>query len=305
MSTNKLAGVLAPVITPFDARFVVDAKRLIAHCQWLLERDVGLSPFGSSSEGNSLSVEEKIDLLEQLVDAGLPPSRMMPGTGCCALTDTIRLTRRAVELGCAGVLMLPPFFYKGLTDDDLYGYFSEVIESIADPRLNIYLYHIPQVSGVPITLTLIERLLKDFPETIAGMKDSSGDWQNMRAVLENFQPQGFDMFSGQDDYLLATLRLQGKGCILGSANFNPRQSVSLCRDFSGEDAQRRQEALSAVWAVIQSYPVFPAMKAAVAAVTGDREWCRPRPPLSALDDDSYEQMYQALIQAGLEIGEAS
>ncbi len=304
MSTNKLAGVLAPVITPFDAQFRPDAKRLTAHCQWLLDRDVGLSPFGSSSEGNSLSVEEKIDLLDQLVDAGLPPSRMMPGTGCCALTDSIRLTRRAVELGCAGVLMLPPFFYKGLSDDDLYGYFSEVIESVSDSRLKIYLYHIPQVSYVPITLALIERLLKDFPANIAGMKDSSGDWQNMRAVLENFQPQGFDMFSGQDDYLLATLRMQGKGCILGSANFNPRQSVSLCRDFTGEDAQRRQQALSAVWTVIQSYPLFPAMKAAVAAITGDREWCRPRPPLSALDDDSYEQMYQALIQAGLKMGEA-
>ena len=304
MSTNRLAGVLAPVITPFDAKFDPDVKRLIAHCQWLLDKDVGLSPFGSSSEGNSLSVEEKIDLLEQLVDAGLPPSRMMPGTGCCALTDTIRLTRRAVELGCAGVLMLPPFFYKGLSDDDLYGYYSAVIEAIADPRLKIYLYHIPQVSGVPITLPLIERLLQDFPENVAGMKDSSGDWQNMRAVLERFQPQGFDMFSGQDDYLLATLRMQGKGGILGSANFNPRQSVGLCRDFSSDDAEQRQEALSAVWAVIQSYPLFPAMKAAVAAITGDREWCRPRPPLSALDDDSYEQMYQALIQAGLEMGEA-
>ena len=302
MSTNPLAGVLAPVVTPFDARFRPDAKRLIAHCRWLLDRDVGLSPFGSSSEGNSLSVDEKIDLLDRLVDAGLPPSRMMPGTGCCALTDSIRLTRRAVELGCAGVLMLPPFFYKDLSDDDLYGYYSEVIESIADSRLKIYLYHIPQVSFVPVTLTLIERLLKGFPVNIAGMKDSSGDWDNMRAVLENFQPQGFDMFTGQDDYLLATLRMQGKGGILGSANFNPRQAVGLCRDFTGDDAERRQQALSAVWAVIQSYPLFPAMKAAVAAVTGDEAWRRLRPPLSALDDDSCEQLYLALKRAGLEMG---
>jgi 4-hydroxy-tetrahydrodipicolinate synthase len=304
MSTSKLAGVLAPVITPFDARFRPDAKRFIAHCQWLLERDVGLSPFGSSSEGNSLSVEEKIDLLDQLVDAGLPPSKMMPGTGCCALPDSIRLTRRAVELGCAGVLMLPPFFYKGLSDDDLYGYFSEVIESVGDSSLKIYLYHIPHVSNVPITLTLIERLLKDFPANIAGTKDSSGDWDNMRAVLENFQPQGFDMFTGHDDYLLATLRMQGKGCILGSANFNPRQSVGLYRDFTGDDAERQQEALSAVWAVIQSYPVFPAMKAALAGVTGDRAWRRPRPPLSALDDSLCEQMYRALNRAGLDMENA-
>ncbi len=301
MSTHQLAGVLAPVTTPFDARFQPDAERLIAHCRWLLERDVGLSPFGSSSEGNSLSVDEKIELLEQLVEAGLPTARMMPGTGCCALTDSIRLTRRAVELGCAGVLMLPPFFYKGLSDDGLYGYFAEVIAAVGDPKLRIYLYHIPQLSYVPISLTLIERLLKDFPDCIAGIKDSSGDWDNMHAVLENFQPDGFDLFSGQDDPLLAALRGGGRGAILGSANFNPRQSVGLCRDFDGDDANARQQALSAVWAVIQSYPLFPAMKAAVAAVTGDAEWRRPRPPLTALDDATCEKMCRALREAGLEM----
>ncbi len=301
MSTNQLAGILAPVVTPFDADFRPDAERLIAHCRWLLERDVGLSPFGSSSEGNSLSVDEKIDLLEKLVEAGLPPARMMPGTGCCSLTDSIRLTRRAVELGCAGVLMLPPFFYKGLSDDDLYGYFAEVIGTIGDPNLRIYLYHIPQLSYVPITLTLIEKMLKDFPESIAGMKDSSGDSDNMRAVLENFQPDGFDLFSGMDDPLLAALRGGGRGAILGSANFNPRQSVGLYDDFDGNDAEQRQQALSAVWAVIQSYPLFPAMKAATAAVMGDAEWRRPRPPLTALDDATCERLYRDLREAGLEM----
>ncbi len=301
MSTNQLAGILAPVVTPFDADFRPDAERLVAHCRWLLERDVGLSPFGSSSEGNSLSVDEKIDLLEKLVEAGLPPARMMPGTGCCSLTDSIRLTRRAVELGCAGVLMLPPFFYKGLSDDDLYGYFAEVIGTIGDPNLRIYLYHIPQLSYVPITLTLIEKLLKDFPESIAGMKDSSGDWDNMRAVLKNFQPDGFDLFSGMDDPLLAALRGGGRGAILGSANFNPRQSVGLYRDPDADDAEARQQGLSAVWAVIQSYPLFPAMKAATAAVMGDAEWRRPRPPLTALDDATCDEMILKLREAGLEM----
>lgn len=301
MSTNQLAGILAPVITPFDARFEPDAERLVRHCRWLLERDAGLSPFGSSSEGNSLAVDEKIELLERLVEAGLPPARMMPGTGCCALPDSVRLTRRAVELGCAGALMLPPFFYKDLTDDDLYGYFAEVIAAVGDSGLRIYLYHIPQISGVPITLTLIERLLRDFPANVVGIKDSSGNWDNMRAVLENFQPEGFDLFSGQDDHLLATLRGGGKGGILGSANFNPRQSAGLCRDFAGDDADRRQQALSAVWAEILEYPIFPAMKAAVAGVMGDAEWRRPRPPLSALDDADCERMYRALRDAGLDL----
>jgi len=300
MSANILDGILAPVITPFDARFRPDPARLIDHCQWLVDQGIGLSPFGSSSEGNSLSVDEKIDLLTQLVEAGLPPSRMMPGTGCCALTDSLRLTSAAVNAGCAGVLMLPPFFYKGLTDDDLYGYFSTVIDRVGDSRLKIYLYHIPQVSNVPITLTLIERLLKAYPDSIAGMKDSSGVWDNMRAVLENFQPQGFDLFSGQDDYLLATLRGGGKGGILGSANFNPLQSLAIFQQPAADDVESRQQALSAVWAVIQSYPLFPAMKAAVAYVRDDAEWRRPRPPLTGLDDASYAQMAAALEAAGLQ-----
>ncbi len=300
MSANKLDGILAPVITPFDAEFKPDAARLIDHCQWLVEQDIGLSPFGSSSEGNSLSVDEKIELLAQLVEAGLPPSRMMPGTGCCALTDSLRLTGAAVNAGCAGVLMLPPFFYKGLTDDDLYGYFSTVIDQLGDSRLKIYLYHIPQVSNVPITLTLIERLLKAYPDSIAGMKDSSGIWDNMQAVLENFQPQGFDLFSGQDDYLLPTLRGGGRGAILGSANFNPRQSLAIFRQPAADDAEARQQDLSAVWAVIQSYPLFPAMKAAVAYVRGDDAWRRPRPPLTGLDDASYAHMVEALRAAGLQ-----
>ncbi|MCB1805178.1 MAG: dihydrodipicolinate synthase family protein, partial [Candidatus Competibacteraceae bacterium] len=141
------------------------------------------------------SLNEKIGLLEQLVDAGLPAARMMPGTGCCSLTDSVELTRRAVELGCGGVLMLPPFYYKGVSDEGLFRNYAEIIERVGDERLRIYLYHIPPVAQVPISLSLIERLLKAYPKAIAGVKDSSGNWDNTRAMLEQFQPQGFDVFA--------------------------------------------------------------------------------------------------------------
>src|SRR5215211_9136293 len=144
LSTERMHGVLSPVVTPFDRELRPDGTRLIQHCRWLLEQGVGLAVFGTTSEANSMSVAEKIALLDTLVAAGLPPSRMMPGTGCSAFTDTVELTRHAVQLGCAGVLMLPPFYYKAVSDEGLFRSYAEIIERVGDSRLRIYLYNIPQ-----------------------------------------------------------------------------------------------------------------------------------------------------------------
>ena len=173
---SRFNGVFAPVITPFKQNMDPDANRLAKHCQWLLSQQVGLAIFGTNSEANSLSVEEKIDLLDYLRDAGVDPARMMPGTGSCALPDAVRLTAHAAKLGCGGTLMLPPFYYKGVSDDGLFAFFAEVIERVGNAALQIYLYHIPPVSQVGIGIPLIERLLHRYPQTIAGIKDSSGDW---------------------------------------------------------------------------------------------------------------------------------
>src|SRR5690349_1291378 len=213
VSSHRVRGVFAPVVTPFEADLRPDAMRLVRHCRWLLEQDAGLAVFGTNSEANSLTVREKLHLLDVLAAAGIPAERMMPGTGCCAFPDTVELTRRAVAQGCAGVLMLPPFYYKGVSDDGLFASYAEVIERVADDRLRIYLYHIPPVSQVPITLALIERLLARYPRIVAGVKDSSGDWSNTRAMIERFAPQGFRVFSGSETFLLATLRAGGAGCI--------------------------------------------------------------------------------------------
>src|SRR5580765_8183905 len=200
-------GVLVPAVTPFHPDLSVDAERFVDHCRWLLaEGASGLAVFGTTSEANALSIGERTDLLERLIDAGIPAGVLLPGTGCCALPDTVTLTRHATQNGCFGVLMLPPFYYKGVSDDGLFASFAEVIERVGDARLRIYLYHIPPVSMVPISLALIERLLERYPGTIAGIKDSSGDWNNTRAMLERFQPRGFDVFAGAESFLLATLR---------------------------------------------------------------------------------------------------
>ena len=173
---KRFSGVLSPVITPFGADLRPDAARLARHCRWLISQNCGLAVFGTNSEANSLSVEEKIELLDALVEAGVDPARMMPGTGACALPDTVRLTAHAVKRGCAGTMMLPPFYYKGVSDEGLFRSYAEVIERVGDARLRIYLYHIPPIAQVPITLGLIERLIAAYPDTVVGIKDSSGDW---------------------------------------------------------------------------------------------------------------------------------
>jgi len=294
-------GVFAPVVTPFTADLRPDPARFVRHCRWLLEQDVGLAVFGTNSEANSLTVPEKLALLDALVDAGLPPERVMPGTGCCAFPDTVELTRRAVQLGCAGVLMLPPFYYKGLSDDGLFASFAEIIDRVGDARLRIYLYHIPPVSNVPISLALIERLLARYPGTIAGIKDSSGDWNNTRAMLERFQPQGFDVFAGSETFLLATLRGGGAGCISATANVNPAAIATLARVWEQADAEARQTALDRVRATFQKFPMIPALKAAIANFAGDDGWITVRPPLVALDAVQRRQLIDALTPLPFEM----
>ncbi len=294
----RMQGVLSPVVTPFDRELRPDGERLVKHCRWLLEQGVGLAVFGTNSEANSMSVAEKIALLDRLVASGVPPARMMPGTGCCAFPDTVELTRHAVQLGCAGVLMLPPFYYKGVSDEGLFRSYAEVIERVGDSRLRIYLYHIPPVAQVPISLALIERLLRAYPGTIAGIKDSSGEWANTSAMLEQFQPHGLDVFAGSEAFLLRTLRGGGVGCITAAANVNPGPIAQLARSWQQPDADDQQAGLNAVRAVFQQFPMIPALKAAIAHYSDDPIWATVRPPLVELDDTQRSALVRALHAAG-------
>lgn len=280
---QRIRGVLAPVVTPFNQDLSPDPQRFIAHCKWLLTQNCGLAVFGTNSEANSLSVDERIALLDALLAADVDAGRMMPGTGCCALPDTVRLTGHAVKAGCAGVLMLPPFYYKGVSEDGLYRSFSEVIERVGDARLRIYLYHIPQVTMVGITPGLVERLLKQYPTAIAGMKDSSGDWNNTRMMLEAFAGTGFDVFAGSESFLLANMRNGGAGCISATANVNPAAIDQLYSEWRGPDAEAQQHSLNAVRETVGQYVMIPALKSVVAHYANDPAWAIVRPPLTELD----------------------
>jgi 4-hydroxy-tetrahydrodipicolinate synthase len=279
---QRITGVLSPVVTPFQADLAPDPERFVRHCRWLLSQSVGLAVFGTNSEANSLSVEERIELLDRLVGAGLDPGRMMPGTGCCALPDSVRLSAHAVKLGCAGVLMLPPFYYKSVSDEGLFRSFAEVIERVGEARLRVYVYHIPPVAQVPITLGLVERLLKAYPAQVAGMKDSSGDWNNTRAFLDAFARSGFDVFAGSETFLLRTMQHGGTGCISATANVNPGPIARLHATWQAADAPAQQAQLDEIRGVFQKFPMIPALKAALAHHAKDAPWATVRPPLVAL-----------------------
>lgn len=291
-----MSGVLSPVVTPFKADLSPDADKLVRQCRWLLSQDCGLAVFGTNSEANSLTVEEKLDLLDTLVDAGIDAARMMPGTGACAFPDAVRLTGRAVARGCSGVLMLPPFYYKGVADEGLFRYYSEVIQRVGESRLRIYLYHFPQLSGVPITLTLIERLLREYPDVVVGIKDSSGDWDNMRAMLTRFP--GFAMFSGTEAVLLKNMQNGGAGCISATANINPAAIADLAAKWQAPDAQDKQDELNVLRTTIQALPLIPSLKAVIAHYSGDPSWERIRPPLVELNAEEKAGLLRQLEKIG-------
>lgn len=297
-SNKSLRGVFSPVVTPFSAALVPDTTTLVKHCQWLLSQDVGLAIFGTNSEANSMSVTEKLTLLDGLLDAGVPAERMMPGTGCCALTDTIALTQHAVSRGVAGVLMLPPFYYKGVSDDGLFASYAEVIERVGDDRLKVYLYHIPQVSNVPISLNLIERLLVAYPDSIAGIKDSSGDWSNTQAMLSQFGQHGFNVFAGSEKFLLATLRSGGAGCITATGNVNPGRIANLFKTWQDDDADQQQSDLNTTRGIFEQFPMISALKAAIAHYGANPDWIHVRPPLVSLTKEQQEKLVHALDAQG-------
>jgi 4-hydroxy-tetrahydrodipicolinate synthase len=299
---QRICGVLAPVVTPFKSDLAPDSQRFIAHCKWLLSQNCGLAVFGTNSEANSLSMEERALLLDELVAAGVDASRMMPGTGCCSIMETVKLTKQAVGNGCAGVLMLPPFYYKNVGEEGLYRYFSEVVQRVGEAPLKIYLYHIPPVAVVGITPKLVERLIAAYPDAIAGMKDSSGDWNNTKTFLDAFAARTFDVFVGSESFLLANMRNGGVGTISATANVNPAAIYKLYETWNtADDADEQQSKLNVVRGVFSSrkFPsMIAALKQAIAIYADDPEWARVRPPLVELAPEQAKTLAAELKAIG-------
>jgi len=290
---RNFSGVIAPVLTPFGEDGGPDPDRFIEHAEWLLEDGcTALAPFGTTSEANSLGLDERMELLEELIDSGIDPAKLMPGTGSCSVADAAILTQHAVDLGCGGVLMLPPFYYKNPSEEGLFRFFAEVIDDVGDDRLRVYLYHIPPVAQVGFSLPLIERLRNEFPGIVVGLKDSSGDWSNMKSILDAFPD--FEMFPGSELYLLDGLRNGAAGVISATANISARAMRELFDDWRGANADAMQEKISALRRTVQSFPVIPTMKALIAHYRQDEGWADVRPPFTPLPNAEAERAIKTL-----------
>ena len=301
MTAKTFSGVLVPTLTPFNSDLEPDADALLTHCRWLLEQGVdGIAVFGTTSEANSLSFEERVSLLEHLLENGIPADKLMPGTGMCALSETVQLTRHAVEHGCRGVLMLPPFYYKAINDDGLFASYAEVIERVGSSALCVYLYHIPPVSQIGLSLGLIGRLLGAYADTVVGLKDSSGDWNNTSAVLREYP--SLATFCGSEVFLLETMRHGGAGSITATANINAAQIRKLYSTWQNDDAEELQAKITTTRRTYETFATIPALKAVAANFYDSPDWRIVRPPLLPLDGDEQQTLVTALANVGFEMG---
>ena len=291
---STLPAVLSPVITPFKADGSPDAPKLLKQCQWLEANGVGQAIFGTNSEANSMSAPQKMGTLTALIEGGLKPEHLMPGTGATSIDATVNMTRHAVNHKCAGVLMLPPFYYKDVTDDGLFAYFSEVIQKVGSAALQIYIYNIPPVTKVYLSLSLLERLAKEYPKTVVGMKDSSGDWSYTESVIKLLAPSGFRVYAGSEVFLMRALRAGGVGCISATANVNPKAIADLAAHWRESNADALQANLDQVRGIFAKYQMIAGMKTAVAHYTKDSEWLRVRPPLMQLSAEQQAQLLSEL-----------
>jgi 4-hydroxy-tetrahydrodipicolinate synthase len=291
---STLPAVLSPVLTPFKEDGSPDAEALLKQCQWLSANGVGQAVFGTNSEANSMSARQKMSVLTALIEGGLNPAHMMPGTGATSVDETVNMTNHAIKLKCAGVLMLPPFYYKDVSDDGLFAYYSEVIQKVGDAGLQIYIYNIPPVTKIHLSLSLLERLVKEYPKTMVGMKDSSGDWAYTESTIKLLAHTGFRVYAGSEVFLMRTLRAGGVGCISATANVNPKAIADLAKNWQLADADQKQSDLDEVRSIFAQYPMIPAMKTAVAHFSKNSEWLRVRPPLMPLDAEQQTQLLNEL-----------
>lgn len=291
-------GVNAAVLTPMTPDLAPDLDRMAAHARWLLANGCnGLGVLGTTGEANSFGLHERKQILEGLIARGIPAARMMPGTGCASLTDTVELTKHARDAGCPGVLMLPPYYYKAPTEDGLFAWYSQVIER-SKGRAKVYLYHFPQQSAVPITLSLIRRLLDAFPGVVKGVKDSSGDYANMKAMVDSFAGEGFEVYSGSDAFLQTILLDGGAGCITAASNANCLWGGIVHAHRTGPVADRAQAVLNATRAAASSVPLIAGLREVIARSTGDAMWRHIRPPNMPLSAEEADKVWAGWQAAG-------
>ena len=281
MEKQKMSGVITPILTPFNDDLSFAPDLYLDHAKWLLEQGINyISPFGTTGEALSMTTDERMGAVDTLIDGGIDPSLLMPGTGLCNLEDTVKLCRHAIERGCGAVMTLPPFFYKNASDEGLYAYFSSMVEVLNSSELKVCMYHIPPMAGIGFTPSLTGRLAKDFPEIFIAYKDSSGDFENTKGVID--AAPDIAVFPGSEHFLKEGLECGGTGCISATCNVNAaaiRHVYDVGTSAKTGDLNRVNDEMIKFRKTVEKYGPIPAMKGMLAVKRGDERWRNVRPPI--------------------------
>jgi 4-hydroxy-tetrahydrodipicolinate synthase len=296
MSIKPIRGVLAPLLTPFNDDSSIAIDLYVTHARRLLEQGcAGLVPFGTTGEALSVGIDERIAAMQALVDNGIDPAIMIPGTGVSNIADSARLSRACLDMGCSGVMTLPPFYFKAVTEEGLYRHFVQLLEAIGSSA-RLYLYHIPPIAVVGIPPALAARLHEEYPEQVVGIKDSSGEWHNTKALLSI---DGLTVYPGSELPILEALDLGAPGCISATANLNATAIAGVIDAYDQGDvdaARELHEDVKRFRLLMQDYAPIPAQKRLLAIMTGGARWANVRPPLMAMPEAEGRELAATLKQ---------
>ena len=302
--TLPQTGVYTASLTPLTASYEPNIPALILHAEQLLESGSdGVAILGSTGEANSLTLVQRMDIIEQSAKE-LPQERLIMGTGSCALQDAVRLTQASVDVGVYAVLVLPPFYYSPQSDESVLRFFSELISAVNDPRLRIIFYNFPQFSGYNFSLSILQELKQRFGDIAAGIKDSSGDWENLLGITQNVAD--FMVYTGMEPMLLDLLRVGGAGCITATANLiapECQQVYEAWKNDQQEVAENAQKKLTDLRIVLESYPFVSELKSILADQTNSAQWKHMLPPFSPLLENEVRELTAQIKENGLDLSQ--
>jgi len=299
---HPLNGVYTASLTPLTASFEPNIPALVRHAQWLLESGSdGVALLGSTGEANSLTLEQRLSIIEQTARE-LPPDRLMLGTGSCALQDSVRLTKASVDAGVFSVLVIPPFYYKPQSDESVLRFYSELISSVDEPRLRIIFYNFPKLSGYNFSVKILQELKQRFGDIAAGIKDSSGEWKNMLGIVQNIPD--FMVYTGTETFLLDILKKGGAGSITATANLIAPECQRVYQAWKNNKqkvAEQAQMNLTDLRKTLENYPLVSELKSLFASKTNAEEWENMLPPFAPILDKQVEELTEQIKGLGLDL----
>jgi len=300
--TTLFSGIYTASLTPLTSSYEPNLPALVSHVEQLFESGSdGVAILGSTGEANSLTIEQRLDIISYC-GRTLAPERLMMGTGSCALQDAIRLTQASIEAGVFSVLVIPPFYYKPQSDESVIRYYSELISSVDDSRLRIIFYNFPKLSGYNFSTEILQEFKERFGDIAAGIKDSSGNWENMLSITKNVP--NFMVYSGTETLLLNILREGGAGCITASANLLAPECQLVYQAWRNDQqntAEQIQKELTVLRKALESYQFVSELKGLMALHTGSEHWQEMLPPFIPLLPSQVRELSEKINDLGLNL----